>query len=462
MQVRDDTIIAQSTPAGRGAIAIIRLSGGDAHRIAATLVSPWPTVARRATWCRVRTPGTDRELDHALVTRFDAPHSYTGEDVVEIACHGGYMAPSGILESFASVGVRTALPGEFTQRAVLNGKMDLLQAEAIADLIDAQTTAQRQNALYQLDGGLSNILADLRERVLHVEALLAYDIDFPEEDDGPVTRETVSTAARAVHSSLQVLLHSVPLGEVVRDGALVVIAGPPNAGKSSLFNALLGETRAIVTDVPGTTRDAIEARVESARWPLRLVDTAGLRETDDQMERLGIEVSERHLRGAHLVLVCADSLDGLANALDRVREVANCPCVAVLTKCDLVPSGKTASAGAVTFHGDRAARDVVQVSATTLQGIDRLLGTIEEELQRTVGDIAAATPKVTRARHRAALDTARTEMATFLEVWSSGALPASVAAVHVRTAAAAIDELIGSVEVEDVLERVFRTFCVGK
>ena len=201
------------------------------------------------------------------------------------------------------LGARAARPGEFSRRAVLLGRMDLLQAEAVADVIEARTHAMQRQALAQLDGGLSRRLLALRDEVIQLEALLAYDIDFPEEDDGPIAPERVTTAARALGEALEALLRTAPRGAMVRDGALVVIAGPPNAGKSSLFNALLGESRAIVTAVPGTTRDAIEALLDrgSGILPLRLVDTAGLRDTDDEVERLGIEVSGRYLAQAQVV-----------------------------------------------------------------------------------------------------------------------------------------------------------------
>jgi len=454
MQVRSDTIVALSTPAGRGAIAVIRLSGGDAHVIGRRIMSPWPERSWRVTRCSIHDPRDGQALDRALVTRFDAPRSYTGEPMLEIACHGGVVVPGAILEAMIAQGARMAEPGEFTQRAVLNGKLDLLQAEAIADLIDARTHALRRTALQQLDGGLSRTLGELRERVLHVEALLAYDIDFPEEDDGPVAQETIVAAAREACAVLDRLLATVPLGEVARDGAIVVIAGPPNAGKSSLFNALLGEARAIVTPIPGTTRDAIEARVESGRWPLRLIDTAGLRHTSDEVERLGIEVSERHVAAAHVVLVCGETREELADGVARVSALGPAPRIAVLTKVDVAPRE-----GAIGVEGVEGS---VRVSALTRDGLDRLLAEIHAVLERHVGEVEPELPIVVRARHRHALELARSELESFLSVWTSRAAPASVAAIHVRSATHHLDELIGSVDVEDVLERVFRSFCVGK
>ena len=467
MLVRHGTIAALSTASGRGAIAIVRLSGSDAHVLASRILHPWPSIARRVVRSTVRDVRDGSLIDDALVTRFDAPRSYTGESMVEIACHGGVAVSAAVLELLTLLGARAAEPGEFTQRAVLNGKLDLLQAEAVADLVDARTHAMRRAAVRQLDGGLSRALTELRERMLSIEALLAYDIDFPEEDDGPISHETIRTAARGAHDAIERLLTTVPLGEIARDGAMVVIAGPPNAGKSSLFNALLGETRAIVTDIPGTTRDAIEARVESDRWPLRLVDTAGLRSSTDVIERLGIEVSEEHIRAAHVVLACAESLHELADILPRVKALAPATVLAVLTKADLLPSGGEHAGQVVDVEveehtGLDGIGDAVAVSATARTGLDRLLHRIHRKLEQSYGDVSAELPIVTRARHQVSLDGARREVQQFLSMWESRATPATVVAVHIRTATHLLDELIGSVDVEDILDRVFSSFCVGK
>ena len=264
-------------------------------------------------------------------------------------------------------------------------------------------------------------------------------------------------AAGEARAGVERLLTTVPLGEIARDGAVVVIAGPPNAGKSSLFNALIGETRAIVTDIPGTTRDAIEARVESGTWPLRLVDTAGLHETSDVVERLGIEVSERHIRDAHVVLVCGETPAALRTALGHVEALGTTPRVAVLTKADVLAANLVAEADEL--EGVEA---TVAVSATMREGLDRLLSEVHSVLERYVGDLHPELPVVTRERHRTALRSAQDELDRFLSMWGTRAAPASVAAVHIRSATHALDELIGSVEVDDVLDRVFRSFCVGK
>lgn len=447
-----DTIVAQSTPAGRSAIAVVRLSGPDAHRIARLHLKPFPDRPRAVELAAFETP--DGEIvDHPLITRFDAPHSYTGEDLVEISTHGGTVTPVRVMEQLVSSGARPAEPGEFTRRAVLNGKLDLLQAEAIGDLIGAQSRAMHRAAVNQLDRGLSRRIEELRDAILHVEALLSYDIDFPEEDEGPIPRERINAATRAVIGRMDGLLATAPVGELVREGALVVIAGLPNAGKSSLFNALIGRARAIVTEVPGTTRDAIEAVVEGSRWPLRLVDTAGLRDTSDMVERLGVELSERHVRGADVVLACGDSQQSLQLTLSRVATLApDAALVPVRTKVDLAGDPDDA------VLDDHA----VQVSAESGEGLQQLLARIELEIDDHAHATDPDTPVLTRARHQAALRAARDEAAAFLAAWQTGELPATVTASHLRAAAGALTELIGVVDVEDVLGRVFAEFCVGK
>ncbi len=445
----DDTIVAVATPTGKGALAVVRLSGPAAFAIGRKHIRPWPAEARVVQLSTVH--NADEVLDQALVTLFPEPNSFTGDDTVEISTHGGHLVPGSIVAALISAGARQALPGEFTRRAVLNGKLDILQAEAIGDLIDARSRAMQHTALAQLDGGLSRRLLELREGLIDLEALIAYDIDFPEEDDGPVPRHKIESAIAKMIAPLEALLATAPVGELIREGAIVVIAGPPNAGKSSLFNSLLGRSRAIVTEIPGTTRDALEAVVDSDMWPLRLVDTAGLRDTVDVIERLGIEVSERYLASATVVLACAENAKALDETVATIRVKATAPVISVRTKADLVT--------------DRAKSDsdgVVFVSAHTGDGLQTLLDTINSVIASVHGEIAPDLPMLTRARHRQALDKALVEIRQFQEVWSGRRLPAPVASVHLRTAVFVLEELIGTVDVEDVLERVFSSFCVGK
>ena len=441
------TIVALSTPPGRGALAVVRMSGQEATVIARALLHPVPSIVRRATHCSVHA-ADGSIIDDAVATLYLAPHSFTGEDMLEISTHGGLITPTLVVAAALAAGGRVAEPGEFTRRAVLNEKLDLLQAEAVGDLIEARSSAAHAMALRQLDGGLSRRIGELRAKILTLEAHLAYDIDFPEEDDGPIPRERIALNAALIQVALDDLLVTSDLGTLIHEGALVVLAGPPNAGKSSLFNALLGEARAIVTELPGTTRDAIEAVLDTSHWPLRLVDTAGLRETSDALERMGIEVSSRYLARAAVVLACVDA--GESSILhDQLQALTKAQIITIRTKSDLVTNGEYSDAD-------------IAVSASTGHGIGSLLELINERLADQHGNPAVDAPVLTRARHRAAVERATTEMRQFLDVWTNALLPASVAATHIRAAAHALSTLIGIVETDDILDVVFRTFCVGK
>lgn len=445
-----DTIVALATPPGRGAISIVRMSGADAHRIAGQVVTPWPIEPRRATLCRIFSPKHGHVLDQALVTSFVSPDSFTGENLIEISGHGGHYVPAVLLATLIECGARQALAGEFTRRAVLNGKLDMTQAEAIGDLVDARSEAMHRAALMQLDGGLSRRIAALRNQIISLESLIAYDIDFPEEDDGPISRERIAAEVEVLLISLDALLATVPHGEMIREGAVVVVAGLPNVGKSSLFNALLGQSRAIVTDIPGTTRDAIESFLETDKWPIRLVDTAGLRETADVVERIGIEVSEKYLGWANVVLACGDDGKSLEATLMALEARSSAPVIRVRTKSDLDTSG------------DGANPHIVYVSAETGEGLSTLVAKINSVLTETVGAAVADTPILMRSRHIRGITQARAEIAAFSDAWNDGSLPAPVAAVHLRAATGALESLIGAVSTEDVLDRVFSSFCVGK
>lgn len=444
----DDTIVAIASAPGRGAIAVIRLSGPQAFEIARKHVRTWPGQPRSAHLSDFL-DGQQR-LDEVLVTTFPAPRSYTGEDSVEISTHGGFVVPSSIVAALTASGARQATAGEFTRRAVLNGKLDILQAEAIGDLIDATSRAMQDTALSQLDGGLSRRLSMLRNQLLELEALIAYDVDFPGEDDGPIPAARIETSIKEVLASLTALLATAPAGEIVREGAVVVIAGPPNAGKSSLFNALLGRSRAIVTEIPGTTRDALEAVIDGGKWPLRLVDTAGLRHTVDRIERLGIEVSERYLAAAEVVLACGETAEDVSGTVRLVRERTSAAIQPVLTKADLVSNRHERPDG------------MIAVSAETGQGLQQLVARVEAIVEEQSGPRSSDFPILTRARHKQAVAVAKSEVERFYAAWAEKKLPAPVAAVHLRTAIVALEELVGAVDVEDVLDRVFSSFCVGK
>lgn len=460
-----DTIVAQSTPRGAGAIALVRVSGPRAHAIARTVLSRFPDSPRELALARLTTE--DGSADQVTVVRFDAPASYTGEDLVEIATHGGHVAPALALAALVAAGARPAEAGEFTRRAVLNGKLDLLQAEAVHEIIAARSRAEQRLALARLEGGLSRRILELRGDVLALEGLIAYDIDFPEEDDGPVAPARIEAAATTLEDALARLIATAPVGELVREGVLTVLAGAPNAGKSSLFNALLGRERAIVTEIPGTTRDALEAVLDTRSAPLRLVDTAGLRESDDRVEQLGVETSGRYIAGAAMVIVCADNVDELERVAGGVLDMTDAMLVLVRTKGDMDGEpDQTAAALAQLATGLRVVA-AVPVSTVSGEGLDLLAAALDRGATRALAGLAGGeadmdAPVIASARQRHALERAREEVRAFVQAWRDDGLPAVIAAVHLRAAVGALESLIGRVDVEDVLDEVFSRFCVGK
>jgi tRNA modification GTPase len=455
--VQVDTIAAISTAPGRGAIALIRVSGPAATDVLGRLAPDFgPFEPRRARLATIRDPRNGEALDHALVSVHPGPASYTGEDMVEISGHGGSLGPALVMEACMAAGARRAEPGEFTRRAYLNGRMDLVQAEAVGDLIAGSSPMARRAALHQLDRGLSRRIAELREALIGLEALLVHHLDFPEEDDPPVPIERIAADADRVAARLGALLATAPEGELLREGALTVLAGRPNSGKSSLFNALLGQERAIVTELPGTTRDALEASVSLGGYPFRLVDTAGLRDSDDRVERLGIEVARRYLAASDLVLLCVDGARPLGgDEATFLDEWSGRPVVVAHTKSDLDVRA-TNGTGA-----PRGAAAVVHVSALTGAGLDELRQALARLAYRGLAAAAPDAPVLTRARHAAAVRAALDEVRAFAASLRAGIGP-EVAAAHLRPAETALEEVLGVITPDDVLDRLFAEFCIGK
>jgi len=438
-----DLIAALATPPGRSALAVVRLSGQRAFEVAAKVIegftSRHPRVALLASF---HVPGGST-IDRGLYTVFPGPHSYTGEDLVELSCHGGLLVPTRLVSALHAAGARPAAPGEFTRRAVLNGKLDLVQAEAVGDLIDAIAPNQARAALRQLEGGLSRRLAELREALIETEALLSYDIDFPDEDDGPVSPAQIAGRIMDVAGRIERLIATSGSAERLREGALLVLAGRPNVGKSSLFNALLGSDRALVTEVPGTTRDTIEGHTDFLGWPVRLADTAGLWDSPDQIDRLGIEVSRRYLSAADLVLLCVDA--GREVGSDERTITQERSSILVRTKSDLA----------------LAAGEGLPVSVVTGAGLGELRRAVAERVFADRISLADLEPALTRERHRIALSRARDALTDALACLGPVGEPV-LAAHHLRQATSALEELLGVVDVEEVLDRVFGSFCVGK
>ncbi|MYG81803.1 MAG: tRNA uridine-5-carboxymethylaminomethyl(34) synthesis GTPase MnmE [Gemmatimonadetes bacterium] len=450
-----DTIVALATPPGVGAVALVRISGPEARAVAGALIgggaggtmAGWAT--RTGQLRTLRHPHGGEVLDRALVTLFRGPGSYTGEDVVEISTHGGHAIPATVVDACVAAGARHARPGEFTQRAYLNGKLDLTQAEAVADLVAASSPKARTVALHQLERGLGARIAELRGQVIGLSALLVQHIDFPEEDDAPVPLEQISAEAARVAGQIGRLLDTAPAGELLREGAVTVLAGRPNSGKSSLFNALVGTERAIVTEEAGTTRDAIEAVVSVGGFPFRLVDTAGLRSRAERVERLGIEIAHRYLAGADVVLYCREA--GAAMGVEESEFVNSLapPVVLVRTKWDLAGAGDAPEPGEVA------------VSAKTGDGLGPLKEWLQGLIFRDVVESRDEVPVVTRRRQAVLLRDARNEIAAFSEALAAG-IPSEVASAHLKSVESALEEILGVIAPDEVLDRVFEDFCIGK
>ena len=451
-----DTIVAAATPPGPGALAVVRISGPGAFSIRCALAPDLRDPdARRAMLAGLHDPETGELLDRGIVTSYPAPASYTGEDMVEISCHGGYLIPRLLVEHALEAGARMAEPGEFTRRAYLNGKMDLLQAEAVCDLVGGRSRALHRVAVHQMERGLSARMSSARASLVRLEALLVHHLDFPDEDEPPTSLESVAREAREVRLRLAGVLATAPEGELLREGALTVLAGRPNSGKSSIFNALVGYERAIVTEVPGTTRDALEATVSLSGYPFRLVDTAGLRDTGERVEALGIEVARRYLAQADLVLFCAERGEGVPEADLGFLGERDCPLLVLETKADLARRGN----GTADDDGGLPRR--IATSVITGEGLEELARVLPGMVFGGLVQANADTPVVTRRRHRRALARAVEELHAFERALAKG-IPAEVAATHLRPAETALEEILGIVTLDEVLDRVFRDFCIGK
>jgi len=454
----EDTITAISTPPGEGGVGIVRLSGAAAVAIAAACFSSSrgrdPRSARQRVLHGHIVDAEGRRLDEVLLHIMRAPHSYTREDVVEINCHGGPGPLRAVLEETLLHGARLARPGEFTQRAFVNGRIDLVQAEAVIDQIRARTHAGLIAANAAASGVLSRSLHELREALAHALARLEAAVDFPEDDLGELVDPALLEGLSGTHAQMLELLATADTGRLYREGAVCAIAGRPNVGKSSLFNALLREKRAIVSAVPGTTRDRLDEYITIAGVPVRLVDTAGLRQTQDEVEQIGVEFAREALRGANLVLFVIDgAVPSLEEDLRLQTEllVLEIPVVLVLNKADLAPEARVPD-----WAGDTAA--TVRTSALTGAG----LGELEEQLGKLLlggVHLAADQPLLTRLHQKDSLRRAAACIARLLEDTS---LSPEFLALEVQQALDALGEITGETTPDDILEAIFGSFCIGK
>ena len=458
-----DTIAAIATAQGEAGIGIVRVSGALARTIAAEVfrsprgVSPTQLPTHTLTYGRVvDATASDEIIDEVLLGVMHAPRTYTGEDIVEFNCHGGTIPLTAVLDVVVKNGARIAEPGEFTKRAFLNGRLDLAQAEAVAELIAAKTDLSRKIAVEALAGKLSDTVNGLNDRLAALLAEIEASIDFPEEDLDFMKVETQLEAARAVQTDLTALLETAAEGRLITEGANVAILGKPNVGKSSLLNALLGTTRAIVTDIPGTTRDTIEEMMNIGGIPLKLIDTAGIRHTDDIVEQQGVQRSKAVQDRAELLLMMFDASQPLNDAdLELLKTAQSSKAILILNKMDLPV---VTSPTALLAHCPK--KQVVETVIPQGKGLDKLKATVSEELlggELVIGE----SPIVTNARHQEALRRANEGLNYAIESLEN-AMPSDLIAVDLRISLDGLGDIVGKTTTEDILDRIFSQFCVGK
>jgi tRNA modification GTPase len=446
------TIVALSTPRGRGALAVIRLSGPDAIAIAKHM-GLHEVEDRRATLTTLVRPHDDEKLDQVLLTCFCAPHSLTGEDVVEISCHGSPAVIRNIIDSTLELGAVLAGPGQFTLRALANGKINLAQAEAIRDLIAAQTDAAVQQASRQLNGELSNALAPLKEKLVEVIVVLESALEFVEDDLPAFRAQEIESELIGVSTGVEKLARTYAAGRLLQEGIKVAIAGRPNVGKSSLFNGLVERERAIVTDIPGTTRDTLSEAIDLEGIPVILTDTAGVRETTDGIETLGIERTRRAMGDSDLVLVVLDGSTELGPSdHDLLNQTAHARRLIVKNKSDL-PEFDATSTSCI------AELEPINVSARTGEGLETLRSAILASLNNNGIDEGGLL--ITNARHYDLLCNAQRELdqaRAALQVRHSE----EVVLAPLHNALRFMGQITGETTTEDILSEIFATFCIGK
>lgn len=449
----EDTIAAISTPFGEGALAMLRMSGSRAVEIADGVFLA--SRGKNATELPPRVQQFGRILgrdgaviDEVLLSVHRAPASFTGEDVVEISCHGGILVTRRIFQLLLEKGARAAGPGEFTQRAFLNGKMDLTQAEAVMDLIRAQTDLALRAATEQLEGRLGARIREIRGDLLGLLAHVEAFIDFPDEDIDPDTGQALLATLDAARGKIAALLRTADGGRILREGVRTVIYGAPNVGKSSLLNVLLGYERAIVSELPGTTRDTIEETINLRGIPLRLIDTAGVRESADAIEQQGIERTLRHMERADLVLHLADASQSRDCVLVWSEKETRRPELLILNKCDL---GE---------HESWRGVEGVRISCRTGAGLEPLADAIVEHVLRGGARLEDSSIAI-NARHQACLKNAAHFLDLARQAMEDG-LSAEFVAIELRAALDAVGEVVGKADTEELLGKIFSTFCIGK
>lgn len=458
--MNEDTIAAVATALGEGSIAVVRVSGPEAIDKVAPLfksredLRQVPTHTVHYGW--IHDPESGSVLDEVLVTVMRGPRSFTAEDVVEISTHGGIVAVQSVLELILRSGVRMAEPGEFTKRAFLNGRIDLAQAEAVIDLIRSKSTRAFQVARKQAEGALSKRLVPLKEQLIELLAHVEVNIDYPEHDVAEVTAGVIREHCGAVLRQVETLLRTAAEGKVLREGIVTAIVGRPNAGKSSLLNALVKENRAIVTDIPGTTRDIVEESVTLSGIPLRLLDTAGIRETEDVVERIGVERSRGALGDADLILLVLSRSEALHEEERRLlAELRDRPAIVILNKMDL-----DARLEEEEVRGLYPPERIVTLSAKEGEGLEALERAVSK-LFLSGGIESADVTYVSNVRHIALLHAAARSLGDAIEGAEQG-LPVDLIQIDIAAAWESLGEIVGDTASESLLDQIFSKFCLGK
>lgn len=455
-----DTIAAISTPPGEGAISIVRMSGEEAVSIAQKVFSGKDlTQAKSHTinYGHIVDPKTHEEIDEVMVSLMLAPKTFTREDVVEINCHGGIVATNRILQLLLVNGARLAEPGEFTKRAFLHGRIDLTQAESVMDLIRAKTDRSMKIALNQLDGNLSHLIDSLRKDILDVLAQVEVNIDYPEYDDvEEMTTKLLREKAIEIKQRIEQLLKTASQGKIMREGLATALVGRPNVGKSSLLNHLLHEDKAIVTDVAGTTRDVIEEYVNVSGVPLKLIDTAGIRETDDKVEKIGVERSKKAIEQSDLVLLVLNAAESLTKEdLELIRLTNDKKRIIILNKTDLEERLDRKELAKISENAP-----VYATSILKNEGVEALEEAISKLFFNGIEN-SQSTVMVTNARHIALLKKAQNSLDSVLEGISSG-MPVDLVQIDMTEAWNLLGEITGESYEDELLDQLFSQFCLGK
>ena len=451
-----DTIAAVATPHGTGGISVIRVSGPDAFavcdRVFQNPKGKTLTAAKSHTILYGHIKNQGKTIDEVLVAVMRAPHTFTGEDTAEISCHGGIAVTNAVLAAILTHGAVLASPGEFTKRAFLNGRMDLSQAEAVIDVINSPSSLALETATHQLEGSLSHKINNLRDRLLEVTAQIDASIDYPEEEIDEVREQELKHILSGVLHDMKTLLATADRGCLLRDGINTVIVGRPNVGKSSLLNALADTDRAIVTDLAGTTRDVIEERVVLSGVCLNIFDTAGIHETDNPVESLGISKAEEYLQKADLVLFLIDAKAGVTAEDQKIaKKLAGRKVILVVNKTDLNASPELSELG--------GQYPTILLSAKSGEGLGTLSEMIESMFQ--LGEIAAdGAAAVTNLRHKQALSSAQKHLERALS--AIGSMPADLISIDITNTIGALGEITGQTVSEEIVDRIFSRFCLGK